>query len=240
MKIQFTHIKTRFAIGFITITGGHRVGIVGTVVEENSKIININNISSLNIRIAREIIGASEKILEYVLNYNSNSIYNTLIVSPPGAGKTTILRDLVRIISDKLVLNISVIDERGEIAWVFKGAPQNNIGIRTDVLSNVTKDIGMKMVIRSMAPQVIVADEIGNKNDIEAINYALCSGVKGIFTAHGDDIEDLILNPTIKILIDKNIFERIIILDKYKKGEIEKVYALDKNTKGYKKVRGEL
>lgn len=79
------HIKTRFVIGFITITGGHRVGIVGTVVEENNRIININNISSLNIRIAREVIGASENILKYVLNYKGKNIYNTLIVSAPGA-----------------------------------------------------------------------------------------------------------------------------------------------------------
>ena len=131
-----------------------------------------------------------------------------------------------------------MIDERGEIAWVYKGVTQNNVGIRTDVLSNVEKDIGMKMVIRSMAPQVIVADEIGNEKDIEAINYALCSGVKGIFTAHGNNLEDLILNPIIKMLIDKNVFKRIIVLDKDKKGEIEKVYELNQDTKEYKEMRG--
>ncbi|MBR6504955.1 MAG: hypothetical protein IKT41_04525 [Clostridia bacterium] len=138
--------------------------------------------------------------------------------------------------SDKLALNVSVIDERGEIAWVYQGAPQNNIGIRTDILSNVSKDVGMKMAIRSMAPQVIVADEIGNEKDIEAINYSLCSGVKGIFTAHGNDLQDLILNPVLKIIIDKNIFERIIVLDKDKKGEIEKIYALNKEIKQYEEM----
>ena len=153
-------------------------------------------------------------------------------------GKTTVLRDLVRYISDAIALNVSVIDERGEIACMYKGASQNNIGMRTDILSNIEKDIGMKMMLRSMAPQVMVADEIGNERDIEAIDYALCSGIKGIFTAHGNNLEDLILNPVIKNLIDKNIFERIIVLDRNKKGEIEKVYTLDKNTKGYKEVRG--
>jgi len=153
-------------------------------------------------------------------------------------GKTTILRDLVRHISNEIGLNVGVIDERGEIAWVYNGAPQNNIGIRTDVLSNIQKSIGMNMLIRTMAPQVIVADEIGNKADIQAINYALCSGVKGIFTAHGNDLEDLMLNSAIRVLIDKNIFERIIVLNKYKKGESEKVYELDKDTKKYKEVRG--
>lgn len=151
-------------------------------------------------------------------------------------GKTTVLRDLIRIISGEYSLDVSVIDERGELASMYKGASQNNLGIRTDILSNIKKDIGMKMVIRSMAPKVIAADEIGSKEDVEAINYALCSGVKGIFTAHGNDLEDLILNPSFQILIGKNIFERIIILDKNKKGEIEKVYAVDKDTKEYKEM----
>jgi len=151
-------------------------------------------------------------------------------------GKTTILRDLARTISDELRLSVSVIDERGEIASVYKGTPQNNVGIRTDILSNVQKDIGMKMVIRSMAPQVIVADEIGNRMDVEAINYALCCGVKGIFTAHGSDLEDLLLNNTMQILIDKKVFERIVILDTIKKGEISKVYVLNKDAKQYKKM----
>lgn len=145
---------------------------------------------------------------------------------------------MVRYLSDEVAVNVGVIDERGEIAWVYKGAAQNNVGIRTDVLSNVEKDIGMKMVIRSMAPQVIVADEIGNEKDVEAINYALCSGVKGIFTAHGSDLEDLFLNPIMKMLIDKNVFERVIVLNKDEKGEIEKVYELDKEIKEYKEVRG--
>ena len=153
-----------------------------------------------------------------------------------GHGKTTVLRDLVRNISDELRANVSVIDERGEIASAYKGVPQNNVGIRTDILSNIQKDIGMKMMIRSMAPKVIAADEIGNEADVEAINYALCSGVKGIFTAHGYDLEDLILNNTIQILIDKKVFERIIVLDTIKKGEIQKVYVLDKDTKKYEEV----
>lgn len=151
-------------------------------------------------------------------------------------GKTTILRDLVRNISDGLRINVSVIDERGEIASMYKGVPQNNVGIRTDVLSNLQKNIGMRMVIRSMSPKVIVADEIGNEKDIEAINYALCCGVKGIFTAHGNGLEDLLLNNTMQNLINKKVFERIVVLDSNKKGEIEKVYALNKDTKQYKEV----
>ena len=131
-------------------------------------------------------------------------------------------------------INIGVVDERGEIAAMYRGVPQNDIGIRTDVLDNVTKAVGMTMLIRSMAPKVIVADEIGNKNDIDPIMQAVCSGIKGIFTAHGACIDDIKLNPTIRELADNGVFERIIFLsDKKEKGEIEKVYVLNKIEKQY-------
>lgn len=117
---------------------------------------------------------------------------------------------------------------------MYRGIPQNDIGIRTDVLDNVTKSVGISMLIRSMAPKVIVADEIGNKDEIEPIMQAVCSGIKGIFTAHGSSIEDIKLNPTLRQLADNGVFERIIFLsDKKEKGEIEKVYILDKIEKQY-------
>ena len=130
--------------------------------------------------------------------------------------------------------NIGVVDERGEIAAMYKGIPQNDIGIRTDIIENIKKSIGMKMLIRSMAPEIIVADEIGSKEDVQEINYAVCSGIKGIFTAHGNSLEDLKLNPAIAELIEKNIFERLIFLDKNNKGKVNKIYALDKINKEYK------
>jgi len=117
---------------------------------------------------------------------------------------------------------------------MYKGIPQNDIGLRTDVLDNIPKSIGMRMLIRSMSPKVIAADEIGNENDIEAINYAICSGVKGIFTAHGGTLEEISINPTLKILLKLNAFERIIFLsDKQKKAEIVNVYTLNKKTSEY-------
>lgn len=117
---------------------------------------------------------------------------------------------------------------------MYRGIPQNDVGIRTDILDNVTKALGMTMLIRSMSPKVIVADEIGNKDEVEPIMQAVCSGIKGIFTAHGASIEDIKLNPTIRELADNGVFERIIFLsDKKEKGEIEKVYVLNKIEKQY-------
>ena len=163
-----------------------------------------------------------------------------VITGPVGVGKTTILRDLIRKLSNGIEqinysgINVGVVDERGEIAAMYRGIPQNDVGIRTDVLDNVTKSIGMTMLIRSMAPKVVVADEIGNKSEVEPIMQAICSGIKGIFTAHGASIEDIKLNPTIRELADNGVFERIIFLsDKKEKGEIEKIYILNKIEKQY-------
>ena len=155
-------------------------------------------------------------------------------------GKTTVLRDLVRRISTGIEkiefkgINVGIADERGEIAAMYKGVPQNDVGIRTDVLDNIPKAIGMTMLIRSMSPKVIVADEIGKEEEISAINYAICSGIKGIFTAHGASLEEISINPNLKTLLNLHIFERIVFLNnKNRKTKIYKVYTLDRKNLEY-------
>jgi stage III sporulation protein AA len=215
--------------GFITLPGGNRVGIAGNVVIKDGQVSNISYIYSLNFRISHQINGACDNILKYVLDTENNTIYNTLIVSPPGAGKTTIIRDLAKRISNGINeinfrgLDVSIIDERGEIAAMTKGIIFNDVGIRTDVLDNVPKSIGIRMAVRSMAPKVIIADEIGNKDDVNIINYAICSGVKCIFTAHGSDMEDLLKNNEINKIINLQLFSKIIFLDEKQKGKIKNV-----------------
>ena len=204
--------------GFITLRGGHRVGIGGKVLYGNMGIETIRNISSLNIRIAREKIGISNKIIQYILDFN-NSIYNTLIVSPPQCGKTTLLRDIIRTLSNGTNLpngkafKIGVIDERSEISGMYNGIPQHSIGIRTDVLDGCNKKDGTTILIRAMSPDIIAMDEIGGINDVEAIHESLKAGIKVIATVHGSDLNDLLSKRSLKILIEEKVFGRYIFLD---------------------------
>lgn len=228
-KMSIYAIQTDLNNGFVVIRGGHRIGVCGEVVYENGKIKNIKNICSLNIRVAHQIFGCADTVMPQII---VNGIFqNTLIVSPPGCGKTTLLRDIIRLLSNGIKTlgfsgkNVSLIDERGEIASCYEGVPTLDIGIRTDVMSNIDKSTGMSMVIRSMAPDIIATDEIGSSDDVLAIKAAILSGVKVIFTMHGDSLKSILENPNIKELLDMNIFSKIILLSSGKiPGIVEKIY----------------
>ncbi len=221
-------VQSEINSGYLTIKGGHRVGISGTCVFENGKIKNIRYISSLNIRVAHEIKGCGTAVMREL--YENNNFENTLILSSPGSGKTTLLRDMIRQLSIN-GNNISVIDERSEIAAIYKGVPQNDLGPRTDVMNNCRKDTGIKMMIRSMAPNIIATDEVGDNKDIDAVYDAYFSGIKLLLTAHGDSIEDVPAR-----FLKNKLFKNIVILKKENiPGVIKNIYKLkeDKYASNY-------
>ena len=217
--------------GFITINGGHRIGIAGECVMEKGEVKTIRNISSVNIRICREIIGCSDKVMKYISS--KHRVYNTIIISPPKCGKTTIIRDIARNLSNGISSlgasgrKVVVIDERSEIGACHLGIPQSDLGIRTDVLDNCLKREGLIMAIRSLSPEVLICDEIGTKGDIEALMMAFNSGVNLITTIHGFTIEDLYKRKVFSDLLDNEILERAIILSNRNGiGTVENVYSL--------------
>jgi stage III sporulation protein AA len=205
--------------GYVTIEGGHRVGVAGQVSIRNF-------ISSINIRVAHEIIGCADKLFPYVIS--QETVCHTLIISPPRCGKTTLLRDLIRQISDGNAWikgsTVGVVDERSELAGCYRGIAQNKMGIRTDVLDACEKINGMLMLIRSMSPQVIAIDEIGGREEISTIQYAMRCGVKVVATIHGESFDELRKKPVVQNLWDEKYFERYIVLKNKDVGEIGEIY----------------
>lgn len=213
--------------GFITIEGGHRVGMTGQVLIENGEVKNIKHISSMNIRMSHEILNCADVILPYITR--NKQIYNTLIISPPRCGKTTLLRDLVRQVSDgsRWVkgCTVGVVDERSELGGCYLGVPQNQLGIRTDVLDNCPKSKGMLMLIRSMSPQVIAVDELGSTEDIHALEYAMHCGCKMIATVHATSMDEIRSKPLFEQMVKERRFERYVVLgNQHHIGEINGIY----------------
>lgn len=207
--------------GFFTIQGGHRIGVAGRTVCEQGKVLSFRNICSLNIRIARQKKGCADKLLPWLLQ--EDNIYNTLLLSPPGIGKTTMLRDCIRLLSEggkgMTGKKVGVVDERSEIAASFFGVPQNDLGDRTDVLDACPKAEGMRILLRSMSPQIIAVDELGSKEDYLAVEEALHCGCRILGTMHAQDVEELQEKMYLSKWLDKGYFGRFVFLGLDQNGE---------------------
>lgn len=205
--------------GFLSLPGGHRVGLAGRTVLERGSVKTITEISSLNIRFAHEIKGCADALFPHL--WEGGKLMHTLIVSAPGIGKTTLLRDCIRKISNGGPLHdgmtVGVVDERSEIAGSFRGIPGNDVGIRTDVLDGCPKAEGMMMLIRSMAPQVVAVDEIGSRDDFHALMAAMHCGCVLLATVHGSSMEELRKKPVLREMMELRMFERYVLLEIGKK-----------------------
>lgn len=202
--------------GYITIEGGHRVGLAGEVSTQEGKVKQLQYITFFNIRIAREVKNVAKHCIEMI--YEKEMFLNTLIIGAPQTGKTTLVRDIARNISEGTTKTnthkVAIIDERSEIAASINGVPQHNLGRRTDVMDACPKVDGMMMMIRSMSPEVIIVDEIGKQEDVQALMEAIYAGVTIICTVHGHSIDSLKKRPSTKLLFDNQVFSRYIVLSK--------------------------
>lgn len=206
--------------GYITIEGGHRIGVAGQIALEDGQVFGMHHITFLNIRVAHERIGCAREVLGYL--HCKNSIYNTLLLSAPGAGKTTYLRDCIRMLSkgnkEREGLKVCVVDERSEIAACHMGIPQNDVGPRTDVLDGCTKAEGMRMLLRSMSPQVLAVDELGTERDFFAVEQAVYSGSKVLGTVHAGGVRELLDKPFLRKWMDKQVFKRFVLIERKEDG----------------------
>ena len=197
--------------GFISLAGGYRVGVCGEIVYENNQIKTLKNFSSVNIRVPHEVKNCSLNSLPFL--YNEQGVYNTLIIAPPGAGKTTFLRDLCFQYSSRFITkNNLIIDERGEIASVINGRPQFEVGENTDVYTRCSKKFGLENGIRTLTPEVVFMDELARPEDIDALDYAIGAGVKIVATAHSSSIGEILSKPYFSHILKNKVFKRFVVL----------------------------
>ena len=210
-------------MGYITVPGGHRVGMAGQIVmDENGKVKRMKNISSMNIRISHQIKGTSDAILPWL--FEDGQFQDTLIISSPGMGKTTLLRDLIRNLSDGtreyMGQTVAVVDERSEIGGCFMGVAQNDVGMRTDILDGCLKLYGMRMLMRSMTPKIVAIDEIGGKEEMGELRNLSGCGCKLLATIHGESMEDIKRKEWIRQVLDERLFRRFVLIKRDRESRI--------------------
>lgn len=218
--------------GFITIPGGHRVGLAGQVVCTGEQVKTIKDFSSLCFRVARQIKGCADVLMNTVYSGKQGHPASTLVISPPRCGKTTILRDIARQLSSgeggRKAFSVVLVDERSELAGSFMGVPQLDVGPRTDVLDGCPKDTGMLMSVRALSPQVVITDEIGRPADVNAIQECVNAGVTVISSIHAGTMQELEKRPCIQEVLQRGLFEVGILLSRRKgPGTIEKIVRWD-------------
>lgn len=201
--------------GFVTLRGGHRIGLCGSVTKKEGRIVTLRELSSLSVRVARSVPGLAKPLLPDLTE--DGRFLSTLILAPPGAGKTTLLRDLVRALSDGEGCpphRVSVADERGEIAALWRGEPQLYVGRHTDVLDGCAKAEGLSILIRGMNPQVAAVDELGGGEDARAVAEAAGCGVAVVATVHGTGVDGLRRRPACRALLELGVFRRLVVLER--------------------------
>ena len=195
--------------GYFTLRGGHRVGLCGTAVTEDGRVKSFRHLSSLNIRIAHVVSGCGEEVLTRLRA--GGSFPNTLILAPPGGGKTTLLRDLVRLLSNGGT-RVGLADERGEVAALWEGVPQFDVGEHTDVLEGCPKAVGLMLLLRGMNPQILACDEVTDPADCAALERCSNSGVGLLATLHARKVEDLAQKPLYRALLARGLFHRAVVI----------------------------
>ena len=215
-------MQTNLVRGYIALSGGHRVGVCGKTVTENGRVTHMTDISAICIRISREVKGAADGIMEYLCH--EGKLYNTLIVSPPGCGKTTVLRDIARQLGNRY--KVCIADERSEIAACKGSTATHDVGRFTAVMDGVPKGEGIMMLLRTMSPEVIITDETGREDEEKAISELINCGAKIITTAHGYSERDVLKRKYIGSLVENGTFERIIVLSgRQGPGTVEKIIS---------------
>lgn len=229
-RASYHAVQGKLSGGFLPLQGGHRLGVVGSTEARQGEIHGFRSLSSLCLRVAHPVQGMADPLGERL--FSGGVPRSALILSPPGGGKTTLLRELLRLASDRYALRPSLADERGEVAALWNGVPQFDVGVRTDVLDGCPKAQGLMLLLRSMSPQLLAADEITAREDIEALSRAANCSVPVLATAHALSLRELVQRPLYRVLLRERIFSHVILIRRGRGGRSYELLELDHESGG--------